>query len=62
MKKATGRKGKEVDVHVIGKMPKGPRGVISAYIAPNARPCEQQAQLTQEPYGAFNPRGGLNPP
>ena len=38
VKKATGRKGKEADVHVIDKVPEGPRGVTFAYIAPNAGP------------------------
>ena len=35
VKKATGRKGKEADVHVIDKAPEGPGGVTSAYAAPN---------------------------
>ena len=36
VKKATSCKGKEVEVHMIDKMLEGPRGVVSAYIAPNA--------------------------
>ena len=35
VKKATSCKGKEADVHMIDKMLEGPRGVVSAYIAPN---------------------------
>ena len=38
VKKATGNKGKEADVHVIDIAPVRPRGVTSAYIAPNAWP------------------------
>ena len=38
VKKATSYKGKEVGVHMIDKMPKGPRGIVSNYIASNARP------------------------
>ena len=46
VKKATERKGKEVDVYVIDKVPEGPKGVISTYAAPNARPYSQQVQST----------------
>ena len=38
VKKATGNKGKEADVHVIDIAPVRPRSVTSAYIAPNAWP------------------------
>jgi len=38
VKKATGRKGKEANVHMIEKKPEGPKGVISAYTTPNAQP------------------------
>ena len=38
VKKATECKGKEADVHVIDIAPVRPRGVTSAYIAPNAWP------------------------
>jgi len=37
VKKETRCKGKEADVHMIDKAPEGPKGVISAYTAPNAR-------------------------
>ena len=62
MKKATSCEGKEVDVHVIDKAPEGPRGITSAYTAPNARPYQQQVQPAQAPYQAFNQRGRPNPP
>ena len=45
VKKEIGRKGKEVDVHMIDKTLEGPRGVTSAYTTPNARPYQQQVQL-----------------
>ena len=54
VKKATEHKGKEVNVHMIKKVPEGPRGVVSAYTAPNARPYQQQLQSAQAPYRAFN--------
>jgi len=38
VKKETKHKGKEADVHVNGKVPKGSRGVTFTYTAPNARP------------------------
>ena len=41
VKKATSRKGKEVDVHMIDKAPTGLRGVTSAYTAPTAWPYQQ---------------------
>ena len=44
VKKVTIRKGKEADVHVVDKMPKGPRVVISTYTAPNAQSYQQQVQ------------------
>ena len=44
VKKAISRKGKEADVHMIDKMPKGPRVVISTYTAPNAQSYQQQVQ------------------
>ena len=44
VKKATSRKGKEVDVHMINKVPAGLRGVTSAYTAQIARPYQQQVQ------------------
>ena len=40
VKKATDLKGKEIDVHMIDKAPKRPRGVTSAYIAPTTRPYQ----------------------
>ena len=46
VKKATEHKGKEADVHMIDKAPKGLRGVVPAYTAPNARPYQQQVQPT----------------
>ena len=36
VKKATNRKGKKADVHMIDKIPEGLRGVIYTYTAPNA--------------------------
>ena len=33
VKKATGHKGKEADVHMVDKAPKRPRGITSTYIA-----------------------------
>ena len=62
VKKATGNKGKEADVHVIDIAPVRPRGVTSAYIAPNAWPYQQQVQPTQAPYQAFNQRVKPNSP
>jgi len=38
VKKATSRKGKEADVHLIDETHEGPRGVDSAYTTPNAGP------------------------
>jgi len=38
VKKATGLKGKEVDVHMINKIPERLRGITFAYTAPTARP------------------------
>ena len=46
VKKATGHKGKEADVHVIDKTLEGLRGIVYAYIALNARPYLQQVQPT----------------
>ncbi|KAL0001390.1 hypothetical protein SO802_015171 [Lithocarpus litseifolius] len=42
VKKATKCKGKEADAYMIDKAPEGLRGVVSSYIAPNARPYQQQ--------------------
>ena len=42
VKKATACKGKEADVHMIDKTPKGLRGVNSAYAASIALPYQQQ--------------------
>ncbi|KAK9991428.1 hypothetical protein SO802_026413 [Lithocarpus litseifolius] len=42
VKKETSHKEKEADVHVINKALEGPKGVNFAYIAPNARPYQQQ--------------------
>ena len=44
VKKATGREGKEDDVHMIDKVIVGLRGVTSAYTAPTIRPYQQQVQ------------------
>lgn len=41
VKKATSRKGKEVDVHMIDKAPTGLQGVTSAHTAPTAWPYQQ---------------------
>ena len=49
-----GRKRKEADVHMIDKALKGPRGVTFVYTPPNARPYQQQVQLAQALYRAFN--------
>ena len=38
MKKATGRKGKEADVHIIVRALEMPRGSTSTYAAPIAQP------------------------
>jgi len=38
VKKVTIRKGKEADVHVVDKMPEGPRVVAFAYTTPNTQP------------------------
>ena len=62
VKKATACKGKEADVHMIDKTPKGLRGVNSAYTAPTALPYQQQVQPTQAPYRAFNQRGRPDQP
>jgi len=53
---ATDRKGKEVDVHMIDKVPKRPRGITSAYTSPIARSYHQQVQLPQAFPQAFNQR------
>ena len=42
VKKATEHKGKEVNVHVIDKVPKRPRVVTFAYTTPNAQHYQQQ--------------------
>ena len=47
---------------MIDQTPEGPRGVISAYIALNARPYQQEVQLALAPYRAFNQRGRLDQP
>ena len=47
---------------MIDKTPKRPRGVISTYIALKAWPYQQQVQLAQAPYRAFNQRGRPDQP
>ena len=42
VKKATGCKGKEADVHVIDKTLERLRGIVSTYIAPNAQPISNR--------------------
>ena len=41
VKKATGRKGKEVDVHMIARTPKRPKGSTSIYVTPIVQPYLQ---------------------
>ena len=53
-KTAISHKGKEDDVHLIDKTSEGSRGVVSTYTSLNARPYQQQVQLAQTPYQAFN--------
>ena len=46
VKKATGHKGKEANVHMGEKAPERPRGITSAYTASTAWPYQQQVQPT----------------
>ena len=41
VKKMTGRKAKEVDVHMVNNASERPRGITSAYATPTARPYQQ---------------------
>jgi len=45
VKKATGYKGKEADVHMIEKRPKGLRGVTSTYTTLNAQPYHLEGNV-----------------
>ena len=41
VRKMTGRKTKEVDVHIVDNALESPRGITSAYATPAARPYQQ---------------------
>ena len=46
VKKMTGRKTKEADVHMIDNALEKPRGITFAYATPTARPYQQHVQST----------------
>ena len=54
VKKMTGRKNKEADVHMVDNASGRIRGITTTYTTPAARPYQQQAQSTQAPNQAFN--------
>ena len=62
VKKATNRKGKEVDVHMIARTPKRPKGSTSIYATPIVQPYLQQVQPAQALHRAFNQRGRPDQP
>ena len=62
VKRMTGCKTKEADVHMVDNALERPRGVAPAYVTLVARPYQQQGQSTQAPNRAFNQRGRLDPP
>ena len=49
VKKMTGRRTKEADVHMVDIASKSSKGVAFAYATLTARPYQQQAQSTQAP-------------
>ena len=57
VKRMTGNKTKEADVHMVDNALERPRGVALAYATSAARPYQQQNQSTQAPNRAFNQRG-----
>ena len=62
VKKLTGRKTKETDVHMVNNAPERPSGTTSAYAAVATRPYQQQVNPTQVPNRAFNQRGRPDSP
>ena len=54
VKRMTGCKTKEANVHMVDNVSKRPRGVASTYITPVARPYQQPNQSTQAPSQALN--------
>ena len=54
VKKMTGRKTKEADVHMVDNALESPRGITSAYATQATRPYQQQAQSTQAHNRGFN--------
>ena len=62
VKRITGRKTKEADVHMVDNASERPRGVASTYAPPAAKPYQQQNQSAQVPNRAFNWRRRSDPP
>ena len=62
VKKMTGRKTQEVDIHMVDSASERPKGVTSAYATLAARPYQQQAQSAQASNQAFNQKGKTDPP
>ena len=57
VKRMTGCKTKEADVHMVDNALERPRGVAPTYAPPATRPYQQQNQFAQAPNRAFNQRG-----
>ena len=62
VKRMTGRKTKETNVHMVDNASERPRGVAPTYATPTAKPYQQQNQSTQAPNRAFNQRRRPEPP
>ena len=62
VKRMTGCKTKEADVHMVDNASERPRGVTPTYATSVARPYQQHGQSTQTPNQAFNQRGRPDPP
>ena len=62
VKRMTGRKTKEADVHMVDNALERPRGVAPAYATPAAKSYQQQGQSTQVPNRAFIQKGRPDPP
>ena len=62
VKKMTGHKTKEADVHMVDSALERHRGVTSAFATLATRPYQQQAQFAQAPNQAFNQKRKTDPP
>ena len=62
VKRMTGRKTKEANVHMGNNASERPRGVAFTYAPSATRPYQQQNQFGRAPNRAFNQRGRPNPP